>query len=508
MAQITLPRAKRVIEYGGYLKVAPRYALEGESLRETCRAASDLFDKVFGLELQAASGAAPDESLLTPLAEGGEERDAANSAAAEIGAASGDGFFVKYNAGLSKNEFKLRADRACLVEASGAEGLFRAFSFMAQASRRTCDGYIEIPKCLVEDEPDCDFRGFLLDAARRYHPVSQLYEYVDLCSLIGINRFVIHFTDDENYTLPSKAFPRLTTEAVHYTEEEIRALGAYASSRGVMIIPEIDMPGHSAQFQLKYPEIFGKCGIMDATEEVFSALGEIYREAAELFPDSEYIHIGGDEAVLGRWLDSEATKEYMSSHGIADICELYGHFVGKVADDVISIGKIPIAWEGFGKASNGAVPRGLLVASFENHYQTASELVDAGFTIINASWRPLYCVAPWQKWSKEEILSSSKYVFDHWWEESKAYNKGVSVPVDSPVAGSMLCAWGDYLKNYASSRLACRLEWATVYPRLSALAENLWNSEHCPEEEFAVSFARLEEVLSLVRGDHPFRGRL
>lgn len=508
MALLSLPRAKCVIEYGGCLKLAPRYSLDEEALRETCRAASDLFDKVFGLELRASSDSAPNESLLTPLAEGGEERDAANGAASTIATACGDGFFVKYDGSLAKDAFRLRADRACLIEASGAEGLFRAFSFLVQTSRRTCDGFIEVPKCLVEDEPDCAFRGFLLDAARRYHPVSQLYEYVDLCSLVGINRFVIHFTDDENYTLPSKAFPRLTTEGVHYTEEELRALGEYANCRGIMIIPEIDMPGHSAQFQLKYPEIFGKCGIMDATEEVFSALGKIYREAADLFPHSEYMHIGADEAVLGRWLDSEPTKEYMKAHGVADISALYGHFVGRVAADVLSFGRTPIAWEGFGKAANGEVPNELLVASFENHYQTASELVEAGFRIINASWRPLYCVAPWQKWSKEEILSSSKYVFDHWWEQSKAYNKGVSVPESSPVEGSMLCAWGDYLKNYASSRLACRLEWATVYPRLSALAENLWNSESCHAEEFALSFARLEEVLALVRGDHPFRGKL
>ena len=495
----TVPAVKNISPYGGAVRLAPVGAVSDRLALSSFSSASDLFDRVFGLELKLE--ATVDESLFTPLGEpGARERERETD---------GDvGFVFSVNYDLAEGECVIDVDALCRVEASGAEGFFRAASIIAQISERTCDKLIELPRCRITDRPDSPFRALSLDVARRWHPVDYLYKYVDVCALYGINRFVLHFTDDESYTLPSRAYPLLPTDGRHYTEEELRALDGYAAARGVMIIPEIDMPGHSAQFSMKYPDIFGKCGIMEATEEVFEALGVIYREAAELFPGSRYIHIGGDEAVLGRWNDSPATAEYMNKNAIPDIVTLYGHFVGRVARDVLALGRTPMIWEGFGKAANGEVPREALIASFENHYQTARELVDAGFTVINASWRPLYCVAPWQKWSRDEILSTNRYTFDHWWDGSEAYNRGVTVPKGSAVAGGMYCAWGDYLKGYPSSRLACQLEFACVAPRLSAVAEILWNDAVADKTSYEAAFAHAEELLGRIHGENPFRGKL
>ncbi len=472
-----IPRAKHVSDEGKTVCLPTKYHVSDLSLLESAAAFSDLCDRIFGLELNYS--AAPDEA----------------------------GFKISIKDGAD-GEYKINVTSQCLIEASGAEGLWRAISVIAQIGERTCDKMIKLPVCEIADRPDSPFRGFVLDAARRWHPIDYLYRYIDLCSLVGINRFIIHFTDDESYTLPCDVFPKLPTEGRHYTREELRALDAYAAARGVMIIPEIDMPGHSTQFAAKYPEVFGTCGLMDADEEVFSALEEIYREVSLLFPNSKYIHCGGDEAVLGRWNDSERTLEYMKRNGVPDIVALYGHYVGRVCKSILALGKTPIVWEGFGKAANDEVPKDILVVSWENHYQTASELVEAGFTILNASWRPLYCVSPWQKWSPEEILSFSKYKWNHWWEESKAYEYGVSVPEGAPVMGGMFCAWGDYLKGYESSRLACQLEWASVKPRLSALAEILWNDDHEGFDDFSEAYGKIEALLDAIHGENPFRGKL
>ena len=427
---LTVPSVKKITEYGGKTKVSAGVAAERRSLLPAVSAASELFDRIWGLELRVSDKTDP--SLFTPLGEpGAREREDAKE--------TDNGFVVIYDPSLADGACRIDVDKVCRIGAKDAEGLTRAFSVIAQIGERTCDCKIELPRCRIDDEPPCSFRALSLDVARRWHPVDYLYRYVDLLALCGMNRFVIHFTDDESYTLPCRAFPELPTDGRHYTEKELSALDEYAASRGVMLIPEIDMPGHSAQFQTKYPDIFGKCGIMEATEEVFGALGKIYREAAELFPNSEYIHIGGDEAVLGRWQDSERTAEYMKKNGISDIVKLYGHYVGRVAKDIISIGNTPIIWEGFGKEANGEVPREAFIASFENHYQTARELVDAGFTVINASWRPFYCVAPWQKWSAREILDADRFTFDHWWDKSAAFDRGVTVPDTAPVVGAMYC---------------------------------------------------------------------
>lgn len=501
-----VPRPKNVTPRGGYLYVKPCYTLTDETMRPTAAAFSELCDRVWGLALKALDEKMPDESAFTPLAEAGDSGIRAYEA--HDGARGDAGFFIRKNRALAEGEYRIEVGDACLIEASGAEGFYRAASVIVQTSERTCDNYIMVPKCSVSDRPDSSFRGFLLDAARRWHPIDYLYRYVDVCALFGINRFIIHFTDDESYTLPSSAFPKLPSEGRHYTNAELRALDEYAAARGVMIVPEIDMPGHSGQFALKYPEIFGTCGIMDASDEVFSALDSIYEEAAELFPNSKYIHAGGDEALLGRWSDSDVTAEYMKKRGIPDFVSLYGHYVGKVCDSILAMGRTPIIWEGFGKEANDLVSKNVLVISWENLYQTADELADAGFHILNASWRPLYCVSPWQKWSQEEILSFNKYEWDHWWEKSRAYGKGVRVPKSAPVEGGMLCAWGDYLKNYESSRLACQLEFATVKPRLAALAEILWNDDASPYSEFKPAYEKLCSVVERVHGENPFRGTL
>ena len=495
----TVPSVKKIIEYGGVAKVGRGAAVKHRPFLPVTAAASELFDRIWGLELTFSKDT--DERLFTPLGEpGAHSRE--NAADADTG------FVVIFNEELPDGGCAVDINEICRIEAKDAEGLTRAFSIIAQIGKRTCDCMIELPRCRIADEPPCSFRALSLDVARRWHPVDFLYRYVDLLALYGMNRFVVHFTDDESYTLPCDTFPELPTDGRHYTKSELSALDEYASARGVMLIPEIDMPGHSAQFQMKYPEIFGKCGIMEPSEKLFDALGKIYREASELFPNSKYIHIGGDEAVLGRWNGSEVTAEYMKDNSIPDVVTLYGHVVGRVARDILSIGKTPIVWEGFGKGANGEVPREALVASFENTYQTASELVDAGFTVINASWRPFYCVAPWQKWSAEEILGADRFTFDHWWEKSAAYERGVTVPKDAPVIGAMYCAWGDYMKNYESSRLACKLEWACVSARIPAMAEMFCGDGKMTFADYEKAVKKTEKLLSQVHGEHPFRGKL
>ena len=515
MINIPIPRPHNFEPAEGYLCVTPRISSTDETFRGAVTAFSGLCDRLWGLELKPSDEAVPDEKYFTPLTEAGEFEapDFAPDEKNYLVSLPGEerterGIFVVRDESFEPGGCRIEVASACRITAGDVEGLWRAFSVIAQISDRTCDKYIKIPKCTVADRPDSPFRGFLLDAARRWHPIDFLYRYVDLCSLSGINRFIIHFTDDESYTLPSRAFPLLPTESRHYTEEELRALDLYARDRGVMIIPEIDMPGHYSQFAMKYPEIFGTCGIMDASEEVFSALSLLYKEVSELFPHSDYIHAGGDEAILGRWNDSKKTIDYMQKNSIPDIVGLYGHFVGRVCDGILSLGKTPIVWEGFGESANGLVSKDVLVISWENMYQTADKLVGAGFRILNASWRPLYCVSPWQKWSQEEILSWNRFTWDHWLDKSAAYERGVSVPEDSPVDGGIYCAWGDYLKNYESSRLACQLEYASVFPRLPALSQRLWDTSEISFEDFSASFLRFKEVMSQIHGENAFRGEL
>lgn len=507
-----IPSPKFIKEKEGSLCIKPVYSCSCADFDDIMKSFSETADKLWGIEFTPLDIPVTDESLMTPLTETQlelEKTEVVNLMALPDETRCDKGIAVRICPELEKGAYRLKTEYACVIEVSDREGLCSALATVLQIGSRTCDKYIRMPMCEIEDRPDSTFRCMMLDVARRWHPVDYLYKYVDLCSLLKINRFIIHFTDDQSYTLPCESFPKLPTKSRHYTALQIKALCEYAHSRGVMIIPEIDMPGHSARFQAEYPEIFGTCGIMDATDEAFDALDKIYREASELFCHSDFIHVGGDEAVLGRWGDSEKTLAYMKKEGIADFVQLYGHYVGRVCKTVLSTGKTPIAWEGFHKESNDNVPKETLVMVFESYYQLAPELAEAGFRVLNASWQPVYIVAPWRKWSPEEILTWDKYIWDHWWEGSPAHENRIHLSKDAACDGGALCAWGDYLMGYESSRLACQLEFKTVIPRLAAVSEKLWEeTNYHSKESFDAAYNALKEKLEIIFGKNAFRGEL
>lgn len=474
-----IPKPKKYENYGESIYIEPYYKADCAELEDYMHAFSDITDRIWGICFS------PSDNYSVKCID------------------------ISSDKSLETGSYRICTNYGeCKVFYSDTSSLLCALSTIIKIGKRTCDIKIKLPKCVIEDYPDSKFRALMIDVARKWHPIDYLYKYVDLAFLLNINRLIIHFTDDESYTLPSKSFPQLPTKNRHYEENELRALDFYAFSRGVMIIPEIDMPGHSTQFCLKYPDLFGKHLILDAAEEVFNALERIYQETAELFPNSEYIHIGGDEAIISRWQESERSLNYMKQNGIKDFSTLYAHYIGRMCHFIISIDKTPIVWEGFHKENNSLIPKQTVVIGWESYYQLAPDLANAGFKLLNASWKPLYVLSPWTKWSPEEILNWNKYKWDHWIEKSPAKGGGrVFVDESADVDGGILCAWGDYLKNYESCRLACQLELKCIMPRLSALSARLWSThEEINQDKFESSYSHIAELLSLMWGENPFRG--
>lgn len=501
------PKPKKITEYGGQTYIDLSFIADCEGLERFFGAFSDAADRIWGF------AATPllkkdDEKLYTPLT---EAQTGEKNVESKEDIALHAGIAANRDLSLACGGYVLDIDKTCMLRYADSEGLTNALFTLLKIGKRTCNMKIELPRCRIENYPDSTFRALQLDVARKWHPIDYLYKYVDLAAFYGINKFIIHFTDDESYTLPSDAFPKLSTPYRHYTKAELSALDDYAASRSVTIIPEIDMPGHSWKMCLNYPEVFGACGITEASKKTFAALEKLYLEAMEIFPRSNYVHLGGDEAVLGRWLESEESMEYMRKNGIKDISELYGHYVGRMCKFILSKGKTPIVWEGFRKESNGHVPKETVVVAWESLYQLAPDLASDGFKLLNASWKPLYVVSPWRMWSCEEILLWDKYKWDHWLEKSPAYG-GDKVFVDRKTAcvdGGILCAWGDYLKGYESCRLACQLEFKSVAPRLAALSERLWSNDRAADpDEFKAAYETFKDLINLFWSENSFRGEL
>jgi hypothetical protein len=125
--------------------------------------------------------------------------------------------------------------------------------------------------CLTE-KPDCAWRGLMVDLARQRHPLPYVLSYVDLCWKNRASHLQLHFTDSPSFTLPIEAYPKLPTEGRAYTREEIGILTEYAAARGITLVPEVDVPGHSDPFFRSYPELFGTTGVLPASAEAFDAL--------------------------------------------------------------------------------------------------------------------------------------------------------------------------------------------------------------------------------------------
>jgi len=409
---------------------------------------------------------------------------------------SGGGITLLRDASLKNGEYRITCGKeGVFAYASGSEGAGYALATLLQLMSAE-NGSVILPCISIEDRPDSDFRGMMVDLARKWHPFDTLLEFIDLCWFYKISYLHLHFADNESYTLPSRAFPALPTEGRSYTAKEIEELNAYAHARGVELIPEIEVPGHSKAMLSACPHLFchvgealapgsdrivcvGKQGIMDT----LSALTD---EVLGLFPNSRYFHIGGDEARISAWDSCEACRAYMREHSISNVRELYTHFVKEMTDIVLSKGRTPIVWEGFPREGSEKLSRNVVVSVFESMYHLSTELIEEGFKVINSTWQPLY-ITKTKSWTAEYIYNWNIYRWENWWEKSKAYNAPIQLQKTDMVLGGELCSWGCEYEQ----------EIDVMRENLAALAERTWNVEPMgTAEEFRQALNRLVPIVS------------
>ena len=395
------------------------------------------------------------------------------------------------------------------VKAADPEGAQHAAVTIIQLMEKAGDG-LTLPVGEIADEPRCTWRAVMFDLARFWHDLPFLYEYVDLCCFYKIRYLHLHFTDDQSYTLPSRAFPELPTKGRHYTEEEIQGLIAYAKSRGVQIVPEIDVPGHATSFSDSCGERFAHNGVICLSEESMSLMETLFRELCELFSDSDYIHMGGDEAIIERWLDCdkcldafrrdgvEVDKHLETAEGRRDLTELmYATFIRRICKTILSCGKTPIVWEGFCEKMNHMIPREAVIVSWENLYQPIPLLLKAGFRIINASWRPLYVVThKGYYWSPEEVYNWNVYTWRCLHPDSPYHGQTLLMEPTDQVEGGQLLAWGDWSPTQEDNIAeGVRAEQRLMEERTPCLSENVWNREKTTDwTEFS---GRMAQVCAL-----------
>ena len=395
---------------------------------------------------------------------------------------------------LEASQYRITSsDGRVKLSAFDEDGLTAGFATLHQMM--SVEGEeILFPAVTVTDKPDCAYRALMVDLARKWHTVEEITDYIDLCYLYKIKFIHLHFTDSQGYTLPSVIFPKLPTAGKSYSFEDIEHLNEYAKKRNIEIIPELDIPGHSAKAKAAYPELFEHSPIEGVCDEHVLCIGKpnllenirkIIVEIMGMFPNSRYFHIGGDEASFDTCFNCRDCMAYMDSLGITDVKALYTRFIKDVTEMVLSLGRTPIVWEGFPKEGAEMLSRDIIVTAWESLYHLPNELIEEGFTVTNSSWLPLYIVPPTHKhvsggrWYPDDICDWNIYTWRNWWKKSAAAENPIIVAPTDKVIGGTLCAWEC---TYSEGIIP-------VKENLAAFSERVWNSEkEVDREHFLSSF--------------------
>jgi hexosaminidase len=287
------------------------------------------------------------------------------------------------------------ADAGVRIDADGPTGALRAFATLRQLV--TLAGRAPALRATrIDDAPRFAWRGIMLDTARHFITIPTIERQIDAMERMKFNVLHLHLSDDQAFRVESRRYPKLTTanaDGHFYTQAQVRALVAYAAERGVLIVPEFDMPGHTSAIARAYPAL----GIAAKQELVAGlpnvtlnpALPATYRfvnglvdEMAALFP-GHYFHVGGDEVSDSAWADNPGVQALMVREHLADKAAVQGYFEKRVVAAVIKAGKTPIGWE---EIMDAPIPRDAVVQAWQTSNATARSTAAGHPTIVSAGY--------------------------------------------------------------------------------------------------------------------------
>ncbi|HSY66019.1 MAG TPA: family 20 glycosylhydrolase [Terriglobales bacterium] len=345
-------------------------------------------------------------------------------------------------------------------------GIMRGLQTFLQMVQTTSDGFA-VSAIAIQDMPRFPWRGLMIDVSRHFIPLDVLKRNLDGMAAVKLNVFHWHLSDNQGFRVESKKFPKLQemgSDGQYYTQDEVRDLIAYAHDRGIRVVPEFDMPGHSTAWFVGYPELASapgpyqierKWGIfdpaMDPTQErTYKFLDALIGEMAKLFPD-QFFHIGGDEVNGKQWDANPNIQAFMRAHGMKNNQDLQAYFNTRVQTIVSKHGKAMVGWD---EILRPDLPKDIVVQS----------------------WRGQDSLAAAAKLGYRGLLSFGYYV-DLNWPASRHYAidaiSGAAAnlsPEDKQrILGGEACMWSEYVSpENIDSRL---------WPRTAAIAERLWSQQ-------------------------------
>lgn len=275
----------------------------------------------------------------------------------------------------------------------------------------------------IEDKPRFSWRGLLISQPYHFMPMEVIRHTLDAMCLVKMNVLHFYISDDQAFTVESKRYPRLHQEASagqYFTQEQIREIIAYADDRGIRVVPEVDLPGHSTAILTVFPHLaslprdyvlqdhWGVFDpVMDPTKEsTYTFLDTLLTEMASLFPDP-YFHIGGDENTGRDWAKNDSIRRFMKANGLQSTVALQNHFNRRVQQILRKSGKTAVAWdEIIMREISDKVAR----SAFDNGDYAQLILQDVPKDIVIQSWRGMEALLASAKNGYRSLLSKGYYI--------------------------------------------------------------------------------------------------
>ncbi|MDI1303531.1 MAG: family 20 glycosylhydrolase [bacterium] len=398
-----------------------------------------------------------------------------------------------------------------IINATTDLGALHALETLLQMLQNNSTSYY-FPTAIITDLPRFTWRGLMIDVARHFQPVAVIKRNLDAMAAVKMNVFHWHLVDDQGWRIEIKKHPKLTkmaSDGEHYTQEEIKDIVNYADQRGILVVPEIDVPGHASALLTAYPEIGSKttnftngtskgkmqssalttysiernAGIFTPTldpsnPKTYQLLGEIFDEVCPLF-SGNYIHIGGDENEGKDWDSNIKIQEFKEKNKLANNHELQTYFTMQLIPMLKKHNKELMGWE---EIMTKNMSKNAIIHSWKG----ANEGMSSGGSLIAAA-----------KNGYKTVLSNGYYidlmqgVADHYLNDPIPKNTVLTAEEKARILGGEATMWSELVTPLNID--------SRIWPRTAAIAERLWSNEDVTDlnslrKRLKVISFRLEEL--------------
>ena len=368
-----------------------------------------------------------------------------------------------------------------------------------------------VPVVTITDAPQYAWRGLMLDVSRHFFPKEYILKTLDRMAMLKLNTFHFHLVDNEGWRIEIKKYPKLTEIGAwrvdqedklwdertpnsanafanpatapkkyggFYIQEDIKEIVAYASARGITVIPEIEMPAHAMSAIAAYPEL--SChkrliGVPSGAvwpitdiycagqEETFTFLEDVLTEVMELFP-SKYIHVGGDEATHTEWKKCLKCQARMKDLHLKDVHQLQSYFIKRINDFLLSKGRTLVGWD---EIMDGGLANNAVVMNWRG-IEVGKKALEQGNPVVLTS--DCY-IDNYQGLPDYEPQANGGYLPLKTLYHYSLEKENLSPALQKNILGTQANLWAEHVGSTEHSEYM-------LFPRLLALAEISWTTDN------------------------------